>query len=87
MQLQPEWFYRLSGVALDLLTLASLAGLEWAEPLKALRSGGHKSGRGADLLGSFEGETPLFSSRFSPDTPRSNERTSAGNVASAFALW
>jgi len=57
LQLQPEWFYRVSSLALDLLTLGSLAGLEWKEPLKALVGrDGHASGRGADLVGSFEGK-------------------------------
>jgi len=57
LQLQPEWFYRVSSLALDLLTLGSLAGLEWKEPLQALVGrDGHASGRGADLVGSFEGE-------------------------------
>ena len=46
-----EWFFRVSGICLDLLTLTSVAGLEWAEPARALREGG---GRGASLLGSFE---------------------------------
>jgi hypothetical protein len=46
-----DWFYRFSGLCLDLLTLGSLASLEWRAPLLALHEGG---GRGATLLGSFE---------------------------------
>jgi hypothetical protein len=49
--LRTDWFYRFSGICLDLLTLGSLAALEWRTPLVALREGG---GRGASLLGSFE---------------------------------